>query len=82
MGLILVSPLFEEFLSFLYDSKISQKVPKIYLLTPVVSFEMMNEEFFFLMFGSISSILQYFRELENQKLSTRKENPLMGSNQW
>ncbi len=50
MGLILVSPLFEEFLSFLYDSKISQKVPKIYLLTPVVSFEMMNEEFFFLMF--------------------------------
>jgi hypothetical protein len=57
-------------------------VPKIYLLTPVVSFEMMNEEFFFLMFGSISSILQYFRELENQKLSTRKENPLMGSNQW
>ncbi|CAM6025129.1 unnamed protein product [Sphagnum balticum] len=26
--------------------------------------------------------IDYFRELENQKLSTRKENPLMGSNQW
>jgi isopenicillin N synthase-like dioxygenase len=26
--------------------------------------------------------IDYFRELEKQKLSTRKENPLMGSNQW